>query len=77
LGNGISINASYTHLNLVTVKGSDSTIGKMPSGIPGDSFSLWANYAVPPGDAWSGFSIGAGLRYTGFTYGDDQNSFRS
>ncbi|MBN8940519.1 MAG: TonB-dependent siderophore receptor [Rhizobiales bacterium] len=77
LGNGISINASYTHLNLVTVKGTDSTIGKMPSGIPGDSVSLWANYAVPPGDAWSGFSIGAGLRYTGFTYGDDQNTFRS
>lgn len=77
LGNGISVNASYTHLDLVTVKGSPDTVGKAPSGIPGDSFSLWANYAVPPGDAWSGFSIGAGLRYTGFTYGNDQNTFRS
>ncbi|WP_246088668.1 TonB-dependent siderophore receptor [Phreatobacter stygius] len=77
LGNGVSLTASYTHLSLVTMKGTPDTVGRTPSGIPGDTVSLWANYAVPPGDAWSGFSVGAGVRYTGFSYGNDQNTFQS
>lgn len=75
LSNGLSFTASYTHLSLITIKGTPDTVGRAPSGIPGDSAALWVNYAVPQGDAWSGLSLGAGVRYTGFSYGNDQNTF--
>jgi iron complex outermembrane recepter protein len=37
--------------------------------------SLWANYTLHSGLA-RGFGFGGGVRYVGFSYGDEANSFK-
>jgi iron complex outermembrane receptor protein len=58
-------------------RGDADTTGNRFSGIPEDSAAIFAKYNFQPGSALAGFGIGAGVRYIGVSYGDDQNTFRN
>nr|WP_249157962.1 TonB-dependent siderophore receptor [Bradyrhizobium jicamae] len=78
LWTGFDITSSYTYLDLKTLQAADSTtIGKMPSGIPPHTATLWANYAMPTSSSFAGLSFGGGVRYVSWSYGDDQNTFKN
>lgn len=71
---GLSVTASYTYLDLEVTQGNPEYVGKQPSGIPPQSFALWADYTIPSG-VLEGLGAGAGVRYTGTSYGNDTNTF--
>ncbi|WP_342149806.1 TonB-dependent siderophore receptor [Methylorubrum sp. SB2] len=70
LGNGFRMIGSYT-LQDVRVIGSEdfpSDVGLRPTAVPDRIGSLWGDYTFLTGDL-RGLRIGAGLRYTGASYG--------
>lgn len=78
LGGGFDITSSYTYLDMKTLQAADNTvIGKVPSGNPPHTFTLWGNYTLPTVGPLSGLSLGAGMRYLSSNYGDDQNTFKN
>ncbi len=70
----LNLIASYTYTNLLNTKNTTSTLNKIPVGIPRNAASLWADYDIARG-LFSGLTLGAGVRYTGGSYGDTANSF--
>lgn len=52
-----------------------SNKGKTPARTPEHLASLWSDYTVQ-GGLLAGLGFGAGVRYTGSTFGDAQNSFK-
>ncbi|QDR79495.1 Ferrichrome outer membrane transporter/phage receptor [Sporomusa termitida] len=64
----LNLTASYTLLNAKTTKSNTAAeVGLRTTGVPRQSASLWADYAVP-GTKLKGLGIGAGVRYIGPTY---------
>jgi iron complex outermembrane receptor protein len=74
--NGFSLIASYTHLRVKIEDGPEGTVGKELSATPNDIFALWGHYAFE-GGALAGLGLGAGVRYVGDSFGDDQNTFEN
>lgn len=78
LGGGFDITSSYTYLDMKTLQAADDTvIGKVPSGNPPHTITLWGNYALPTVGQLAGLSLGAGMRFLSSNYGDDQNTFKN
>ncbi|RTM01102.1 TonB-dependent siderophore receptor [Ancylobacter aquaticus] len=77
LGNGLKLRGAYTYLDLTNVDGDAQTIGLTPSGQPENSFAIWADYQFQEGSKLAGLGIGAGVRYTGATWGDSLNTFQN
>ncbi|MFD2141199.1 TonB-dependent siderophore receptor [Ancylobacter oerskovii] len=77
LGAGLKVRGAYTYLDLTNVAGDPTTIGLAPSGQPQNAFAIWADYQFQPGSKLAGLGIGAGVRYTGATWGDSLNSFEN
>ncbi|EWY42575.1 ferrichrome-iron receptor [Skermanella stibiiresistens SB22] len=73
LDNGINLIASYAYTDLEIEEGAAGTTGKTLSSTPFHTASIWADYKVMSGFA-EGFGLGAGVRYTGSSYGDDRNT---
>lgn len=77
---GLNVIASYS-INDVEVTRDNpnfaglSNQGKVPVRVPKHLASLWADYTLQSG-ALRGLTLGAGVRYTGTTYGDAQNTFK-
>ncbi|WP_062207653.1 TonB-dependent siderophore receptor [Aureimonas sp. AU12] len=71
---GLNLTAAYTYLDMEIIEGDN--LGKVPSGIPANQFSLWSDYTVQSGAA-DGLGFGAGVRYLGKSWGDDTNTFRN
>ncbi len=76
LDNGFSLIASYTHLRMKIESGAVGTEGNELSATPNDIFSLWGHYKFE-GGTLAGLGLGAGVRYVGTSYGDDENSFKN
>lgn len=74
--NGFSVIASYTYMRMEIDKGAVGTEGNELSGTPNHIASLWGHYLVETGPL-EGLGLGAGLRYVGDSYGDDDNSFEN
>ncbi|OHV85036.1 ferrichrome-iron receptor [Rhizobium sp. LCM 4573] len=74
--NGFSLIASYTYMQMEIDKGLAGTVGKELSGTPNHIASLWGHYLVQDGPL-AGLGLGAGIRYVGKSYGDDQNTFEN
>jgi len=53
-----------------------STLGKRFAYVPERQAALWLDYALPA-DVVAGLSVGAGVRHTSATYGDNANLFRA
>ncbi|WP_175652787.1 TonB-dependent siderophore receptor [Pseudomonas sp. Marseille-P9899] len=77
---GLNVIASWT-LNKVEVSKDNPNIagvsnkGKTPARTPEHLASLWSDYTLQSGPL-AGLGFGAGVRYTGSTYGDAQNTFQ-
>ncbi|EUB99509.1 TonB-dependent siderophore receptor [Rhizobium sp. CF080] len=74
LDNGISMSGSYTYTDLKITKGPADTEGNYVSSVPMHMASLWMKYAIPEDFALHGLSVGAGARFQGESYGNDQNT---
>ncbi|MEX3004713.1 ferrichrome porin FhuA [Serratia fonticola] len=70
----INVLASYTYTDAEYTE-DNSFQGNMPAIIPKHMASLWGDYTFHE-TALSGLTLGAGVRYTGSTYGDEANTFK-
>lgn len=83
LAEGLSLTGGYAYLDPTIVKGEPrskgypGTSGKQVSAIPNQAATLWTNYDFQASSPLSGLGVGFGARYTGKTYGDDENTFKN
>lgn len=76
LMDGLSLIGAYTAYELEVTRDLDLTVnGKVPTNTPQQFGSLWLDYTLQDG-AWKGFGFGAGVRYTGQSFADQQNTLR-
>ncbi|MEH2556293.1 iron complex outermembrane receptor protein [Bradyrhizobium algeriense] len=75
LTNELDILAAYTYLDAKVTKSTNllGDLGKRPVGIPTNAASLWADYTFRSG-ALNGFGVAGGVRYTGSTAANADNS---
>ena len=74
LDNGLSLAGSYTYTNLKILEGPSDTVDNYVSSVPTHMASLWVKYDLPEDSTFKGLSVGAGARYQGRSYGNDQNT---
>jgi iron complex outermembrane recepter protein len=67
--------AAYTYQDVEVTKSTAADLGKRPPTIPEQTASLWADYKFADGPL-AGLGLGAGVRHTGFTYGDTRNTYK-
>ncbi|HEY0291491.1 MAG TPA: TonB-dependent siderophore receptor [Hansschlegelia sp.] len=72
LNNGVSFQASYSYTDTKILKLSDVTEGNQVNSIPKHAFAIWGNYDFQSAPL-RGLGVGAGVRYTGSSFGDDLN----
>lgn len=72
LDNGVTLQASYSYTDTKILKLSDVTVGNQVNSIPKHAFAIWGGYEFQSGPL-KGFGAGAGVRYTGSSFGDDLN----
>lgn len=77
LENGLSLIASYTYTQAKIIEGPAATLGHDVSSVPCHMASLWAHYRMPEDGALAGLGFGAGIRFTGSSYGSDENITRN
>ncbi|MFZ1874365.1 MAG: ferrichrome porin FhuA [Chania sp.] len=70
----INLLASYSYTDAEYTK-DNSYQGNRPAIIPKNMASLWGDYTFYE-TALSGLTMGAGVRYTGSTFGDEANTFK-
>lgn len=71
---GFNLRASYTYMDLSTTRTTvQNALGKVPTGMPEHQASGWADYRIDSGP-FTGWSLGAGVRYVGETYADTANT---
>lgn len=63
--------ASYTYTDVRYVESTASLQGKTPYQVPRHMASLWGNYDLP-----LGMSLGAGVRYIGSSWADNENTLK-
>jgi iron complex outermembrane receptor protein len=80
LTNGLSLQASYTYVDMEIVEGFDEdglpADGNTLTSTPRHLFSIWGDYTISDG-ALRGFGFGSGIRYTGTSFGNDRNTFKN
>jgi iron complex outermembrane receptor protein len=74
LNANINLLASYTYTDAEYTEDTTNK-GNTPAIIPKHMASLWGDYTFHE-TALSGLTFGAGVRYTGTTYGDEANTFK-
>jgi iron complex outermembrane receptor protein len=83
LDNGLSLQASYTYVDMKILDGVDDSFIEFPVVVNGNTLSstpkhlasIWADYTIKDG-AWHGLGFGSGVRYIGTSYGNDRNTFQ-
>ncbi len=74
---GLEMTAAYTYTKGEITSSLDlSTIGNIPVNMPENSGSIWAKYTFQDGPL-KGVGAGAGVRYTGEFYADNQNTYKN
>ncbi len=71
----LKLTGSLSYSDVKVTKSNDGNEDKRPFKAPAKLASLWADYAIPF-DPLQGLSVGAGVRYTGWTFGDSMNTFK-
>ncbi|MFT9088156.1 MAG: TonB-dependent siderophore receptor [Acetobacter okinawensis] len=73
---GLNLIASYAYNDIqIRHDTTASNIGHRLLAAPSNTASGWVSYTFQNGRA-KGFGLGGGVRYNGFTYGDNANSFK-
>ncbi|WP_077104347.1 TonB-dependent siderophore receptor [Agrobacterium sp. DSM 25558] len=67
--------ASYTDLEFTKYPGSPAMVGNTPYVVPDTTAALWLDYTVVDGPL-EGFGGGAGVRYRGKSWADNENTLR-
>src|SRR5690606_28492306 len=67
----LSVLASYTYTHMRYVESPEGVVGNTPYQAPQHMASMWADYLVFPG-----FTVGAGVRYVGTSWADNENSLK-
>ncbi|MCU1738021.1 MULTISPECIES: TonB-dependent siderophore receptor [unclassified Pseudomonas] len=75
LTDNLSLIGFYTWMDQRIVHSNDGDQGEHPTGIPGESASLWADYTFHDG-ALKGIGFGGGARYFGASYGSSDNQLK-
>jgi iron complex outermembrane receptor protein len=75
LADGLNVIAAYAYYDTEFTKNNDGTVGNTPYGVAKHRASLWADYRFESG-LFRGFGLGGGVRYTGQTFGGDDNGFK-
>ncbi len=71
---GLKMTAAYTIYDIHTTSDLDPTnVGKVPTGVPQQFGSVWADYTFQNGPL-RGFGFGAGVRFVGESYADTANT---
>ncbi len=73
LDNGWSTIAAYSYNDVEITRLTPETLGKQLNSTPYHTFSLWADYEFQSGTL-EGLGIGAGVRYVGSSFGDNQHT---
>ncbi len=71
LMDGLNLTASYTYMDAEITQGQNA--GNQPANVPQNMANLWLDYTQKSG-AWTGFGVGAGVRYVGDRYALDDDS---
>lgn len=66
---------SYTYMDPAVTEGGETYPGKRMQSVPSNTASLWIDYMFA-GSVLRGAGIGAGVRYTGSSWGDSASSLR-
>lgn len=74
LAEGLNVVASYSYLDNKVTKSNSGLVGKMPAGVSPELASAWVDYTFQKGPL-AGLTLGGGVRYTSWSYGDPANSF--
>lgn len=74
--NDLRLTSSYTYVDMEIERGAAGTIGKQLSSTPEHTAAIWGFYE-PQSGPLKGWGFGAGVRYVGKSWGDDQNTFRN
>jgi iron complex outermembrane receptor protein len=77
LDNGLSLIASYTYTDIKITEGPADTVGNYVSSVPRHMASIWADYTLPEDGPAAGLGFGAGARFLGSSFGNDQNTTRN
>jgi iron complex outermembrane receptor protein len=72
LGSNVTVVATYTYLDDVVTESNEGFQGNSPTGIPRELATLWGEYRA--GGSFNGLGIGLGVRYTGSSFGDQENT---
>ncbi|MDQ8732542.1 TonB-dependent siderophore receptor [Bradyrhizobium sp. LHD-71] len=74
LTEGFNVRGAYAYID-ARVTQDPVNVGKVPTTVPYNRFSLWADYTLQDGPL-AGVQVGGGIRYVGSTFGDDANTFK-
>ncbi|WP_026617872.1 TonB-dependent siderophore receptor [Ensifer aridi] len=77
LDNGLSLTASYAYTDMKIIQGPAGTVGNYVSSVPRHMASIWADYTLPEDGPGAGLGFGAGARFMGSSYGNDENTLRN
>lgn len=73
LTEGFNIRGGYSYID-ATITKDPVNVGKAPTTVPLNRFSLWTDYTLQGGPL-RGVQVGGGIRYVGASSGDDANTF--
>ncbi|AJY47784.1 TonB-dependent siderophore receptor [Martelella endophytica] len=73
---GWDITLAYTYADPeITKSATAALVGNAPAAVPENAASAWLHYSVMSGPL-EGLGIGAGVRFNGETWGDQENTFK-
>lgn len=76
IASNLDIIAAYTYNDVKVQKSNEAAIvGNRPFRVPEQIASVWLDYKIKAGPL-AGLGLGGGVRYSGFSYGDRENSFK-
>ncbi|WP_244497827.1 TonB-dependent siderophore receptor [Aureimonas sp. AU40] len=77
LTDNLDLRLAYTYLDVeITSDPDGGNEGRMPTTIPHNTVSAWADYTIHNGSMFDGLGAGLGIRYVGSSFGDDANTFK-
>lgn len=82
LAPGTNLTVAYSYLDFRFIRQTSYVTGgpidgNRLSGIPGNTFKSFLTYLFPPSSALSGLTVGGGVRYSGTSFVNDENTARN
>ncbi|MCB8883596.1 TonB-dependent siderophore receptor [Acidisoma cellulosilytica] len=75
LTSGLSLRASYTHLDSDITSANNGTQGNQLADTPNNMASIWSDYTIQS-HRFAGFGFGGGVKYMGTSYAANTNTYK-